>query len=69
MATVFSEVNIVGLRKTHFEQLQAYLDWAEDSRVYYGNKKQFDKRHKDIKIWLSNIVETVNDEGIIIPKK
>lgn len=69
MATVFSEANIAGLRKAHFEQLQAYLEWAENSGTYYGNKKQFNNRHKEIKKWINNIVETANEEGIIIPKK
>ena len=68
MATVFSEVNIRGLRKTHFEQLQRYIELAERGKCYYGNKIQFDKRHIEIKKWLKDIVDYANEEGIIIPK-
>ena len=69
MATVFSDVSIKGLRKTHFEQLQSYLEWAEHEGCYYGNKEQFDKRHVEIKKWLNDIVEYAGSEGILIPKK
>lgn len=68
MATVISEVGIEGLRKTHFEQLLSYLTYVE-GKWYYGNKKQFDTRHEDLKLWLSEIVDLLNQDGIIIPKK
>lgn len=68
MATVFDEINIRGLRKTHLEQLYSYLEWAERDGTYYGNKEQFIKRHIKLKRWLKNAVDYANEEGVIIPK-
>lgn len=69
MATVFDTVNIRGLRRTHFDQLLSYLTDREDDGWYYGNKKQFEKRHKDLREWLEGIIDQASGEGIIIPKK
>jgi len=40
------------LTKTEFEQLLKYAEWAADSRVYYGNKKQFKNRYEKIRLQL-----------------
>jgi len=56
MSIVFDEVSIKGLRVTHFMQLMSYIENSESSGMYYGNKKQFDKRHEDIKRWVQGIV-------------
>ena len=69
MATVISDIGIEGLRRTHFEQLFSYLESVKEQGWYYGNKKQFDARHEDLKIWLIGIIDLLNQEGIIIPKK
>ena len=69
MSTEFSSVGIKGLRATHFEQLQSYLELAEDSGIYYGNKAQFEKRHTEIKEWLDNITIMALDPDNIIPKR
>ena len=56
MATPTNDVSIRGMRETHFEQLQSYIEWAEESGVYYGQKRYFDKRHEEIKEWVDSII-------------
>ena len=69
MSTVFSEISIVGLRHTHLEQLMMYLSRVEDEKLYYGNQKQFEKRHLEIKKWLQDAIDYSKQDGVIIPKK
>ncbi len=47
------------IRESHLNQLLSYIIWAEDSGVYYGNKKYFDKRHLELKQWVNDMI----DEG------
>ena len=67
MAIVIDSVSIKGLRRTHFEQLLYHLE-RSDPGWYYGNKKQFKKRHDEIREWLAGIIETISGEGVVIPK-
>jgi len=69
MSIVFDEVSIKGLRKAHFEQLWAYLQTCEEIGWYYGNRKQFEKRHDDLVKWVSGIVEKASKHDYVIPKK
>ena len=39
------------LRPTHWDQLIFYIQIAKSNGIYYGNKKQFDERHKDLHNW------------------
>jgi hypothetical protein len=52
------QVNITGLRATHFEQLLNYLDHRDNmyGPWYHGNKEQFEKRHDDLKRWIAGIL-------------
>jgi len=67
MSIVFDSVDIKGLRVVHFEQLLSYLERREYDSWYYGNRKQFEKRHEEIKEWLCKIIEYARSEGVIIP--
>ena len=69
MAYTMNEVDIRGLRATHFEQIQSYIGWAEEQGIYYGNKKQFDKRHAEIKEWIDDIAKQARDSDCRIDKK
>jgi hypothetical protein len=69
MATIFDTISIIGKRSTHFEQLLSYLQSAEDSGVYWGNKEQFYARHNELKEWLESIVDRARDPEYRIPKK
>ena len=69
MAIVFDEVLIKGLRKTHFNQLMSYITDRDRLGWYYGNRKQYEQRHEEIKAWVQGIVDTAGRDGVIIPKK
>uniref|UniRef100_A0A6M3JE78 Uncharacterized protein n=1 Tax=viral metagenome TaxID=1070528 RepID=A0A6M3JE78_9ZZZZ len=69
MAIVIDSVSIKGLRKTHFSQLLAYMECWDIHGGYYGNKEQFQKRHDEIGKWVSEILYTLSEDGVVIPKK
>lgn len=69
MATAFDSVDISGMRKTHFEQLYNYIIDNEISGTYYGIKKHYDKRHSDLKKWVKDIINHIESEHVITPKK
>ena len=69
MAIVIDSVDIKGLRKTHFYQLNEVLQENKRSGFYNGNKKQYDKRHCELVEWVNKIINLVDDPEIIIPKK
>lgn len=50
------------LSKTHYEQLLAYAEETEELGWYYGNLKQFKKRHADILLWLKIKIKKDEDE-------
>jgi len=56
MSTVIDSVDIKGLRKVHFEQMLAYLENREREGWYYGQRKHFEVRHYQIKLWLQMII-------------
>jgi hypothetical protein len=47
------------LRKAHYEQMLAYAEdmecptFPEETKWHYGNKRQFEKRHREIVEWLT----------------
>ena len=45
------------LRRSHIEQLLAYVLERERDNWYYGNKKQFEKRHEEIKNLLTHLLD------------
>ena len=69
MSIKLDSISIVGLRATHFEQLMTYVNECEKEGFYYGNKKQWDKRHEEIKNWLDSVIKIVKNPNIKIPKK
>jgi hypothetical protein len=62
MATVIDSVSIHGLRRTHFEQMLAYLEARDRGEWYYGNRMQFEVRHEQIRTWLEVIIETLEGD-------
>ena len=68
MATVFEEISLKGLRLSHLRQLQAYIEHREIDGWYYGNKKQFEKRHDDLSVWVDRAVKYAESEGVKMPK-
>ncbi len=58
MASPVESVDVRRLRVTHFEQLLDYLRMREEEGWYYGNKKQFEKRHAELKTWLIDVISS-----------
>jgi len=50
------EVNVVGLRQTHFTQLLAYLNDRDKEGWYYGYREQFERRHEELRSWLEGVI-------------
>ena len=69
MATTFESISLQGIGVAHLTQLLNYVyDW-EETKYYYGNEKQFEKRHNEIKKWLENAVDYALSEGVKMPKE
>jgi len=48
MSTIIDSIPIDGLRKAHLLQLAEYIYQRDIEGWYYGNREQFEKRHKDL---------------------
>lgn len=60
MEIVFEKkTKIKPLTLSHFKQLHGYCMVAEEDGGYYGNEKQYWKRHHEIKSWIEDCVETL----------
>lgn len=46
------------LRPSHYIQLLSYIEAAETEGWYYGNKKQFERRHEELKEYVDNLLKT-----------
>jgi len=68
MATVFESISLKGLRKAHLQQLFNYIEDRERDEWYYGNKGQFEKRHKELKQWVKEAMDYAYSEGVVLPK-
>lgn len=68
MATTFESLSLKGLRLAHLRQLQSYIETRGETGWYYGNKKQFEKRHADLEEWIDNAVRYAESEGVKFPK-
>jgi hypothetical protein len=68
MATTFESLSLKGKRITHLRQLLSYIEHREQDEWYYGNREQFEKRHKELKHWIKRAVEYGSCEGIVFPK-
>jgi len=70
MATTFESISLQGLRVAHLRQLQSYIYAREsDGYWYYGNEKQFEKRHNELKRWINRAVDYATSEGVKMPKE
>ena len=65
MSTIFESLDLAGLRKTHLDQLLSYINERERTGWYYGNKKQFEKRHNELKMWIENAIKCTNKKDIV----
>lgn len=67
MSTLFSSMELTGLRKAHLQQLLSYVEEREREGWYFGNREQFEKRHNELKEWLKAAVEYAYSEGVVMP--
>jgi hypothetical protein len=63
MKVLLESIPITGLSLTHFKQLMAYLEDRDLQKWYYGNRKQFETRHEELRQWLTDIIETVGSKN------
>jgi hypothetical protein len=61
-------LELKGLRKAHLQQLLDYVEHREREGWYYGNRKQYEKRHAELKAWLEQAVDHAYSEGVVMPK-
>ena len=59
MAYTIDCVSIKGLRKAHLKQLAHYI--TKQDSWYYGNRKQFEQRHKDLLRFADMLYDIAND--------
>lgn len=64
---MFSHMELTGLRKAHLQQLLWYIEERERDGWHVGDKKHFDKRHEELKAWLSAAVDYAYSEGVVMP--
>jgi hypothetical protein len=68
MATIFESLSLRGLRPAHLYQLLTYIEAIEEEGTWHGNKKQFEKRHQELKEWIRDAVKYAYSEGVKLPK-
>jgi len=68
MATIMTELPLPkGWSRAYIAQIATYInarDSSRDSGWYYGNREQFEKRHRLIKEWAENMVVEAYEEGV-----
>ena len=63
MAEVLESLHIPrGWSKSYIHQLAEYVRYRDIAGYYYGNREQFEKRHKEILEWIENYEDEVYGE-------
>ena len=57
MNIVYEKLNFKPLTVTELRQLYGYCMVAEEDGGYYGNEKQYWKRHNNIKAFLNDAID------------
>lgn len=68
MATIFDSLPLHGFTRAHISQLRQYVLDRDREGSYYGNREQYEKRHKEILEMLNWAVEYAYSEGVKFPK-
>ena len=64
MSILFDTINIPdGWSKAYFSQLAGYVRERDRDGYYYGNKEQYEKRHKAILEWIEAIEENLHSSN------
>jgi len=57
-----------GWSRAYIEQLASYVNNRDNEGWYYGNKAQFEKRHKEIKEWVNKNADLAYQNGVVFKK-
>jgi len=68
VANVYGEISIKGMRKAHLRQLSNYIHERDREEWHYGNKEQFESRHKDLIKWVDDLCEFFDASDVKIAK-
>ena len=68
MATTFESISLRGIRVAHLRQLLAYIE-HDEGEWYYGPREQFEKRHAELKQWVSDAIGYATSDGVRMPRK
>jgi hypothetical protein len=63
MKALIKNIPITGLRPIHFDQLMHYLEVRDHEKWYFGNKKHFEKRHEELRQWLTNTINLMESRN------
>ena len=66
MATQIDSIDIDGMKKADFEQLEEIFAYFKEKGVYWGRKDYFDARMVRLEGWLSDITLMLNNNDIKI---
>ena len=66
MAHTIDSISIKGLRKAHLRQLAEYIHSTDG--WYYGNKEQFEQRHKDLLRFADMLHDIADDNDVRVGK-
>ncbi len=63
------DIDITGMKKSDFLQLEEIFDHFEREGVYWGRKDYFDKRQKRLRDWLRHTNLAIQHKGIVIKEE
>jgi hypothetical protein len=63
---VIETISIKGLRKSHLVQLVSYIHMRDRDGWYYGSKKQFEARHRDLLMLVEELQLIIVDPQVRI---
>lgn len=50
------------MTKEHWEQVYEYVRWAGEGDICYGDQEEFEKRHKEIEIYIEEFISQLGEE-------
>jgi hypothetical protein len=60
---LIENIPTTGLSIAHFKQLMSYLEDRDMQEWYYGNRKQFKKRHEELRKWVTNTINLLDSKN------
>ena len=61
MATTIDSLDITGMKKADFDQLESIFHHFKEEGIYWGRKDYFDARMVRLEGWLSDITLTLQN--------